>query len=650
VPLVPGGVDRYAGVMRQIAYLQQKRTGWSATFLILFASAWVFILSGWKLYYWKLMLALVPILLFHELGHALAMRAFHYRNIRMFFIPLFGAAVTGRHYNVPGWKKAVVSLMGPIPGILLGAGLGVAAVIWEQPTLFAVASLAVFINGFNLLPVLPLDGGWTVHAILFCRHARLDLGFRIVTVLALFGGAIALRSWLLFAVGVLMLVAMPAVIRQLRIIRELRRKGVGAASSDSQTIAADDARPIIDQVRTQYRGRLSDRVTARMTLFVFETMNARPPGWLATAGLFAVQVTALAGAAALVYGYFPARSAALRDSLYERTEIPLSLSPENLRAWRGAQASSTSPWKTLFVATWADQAAASRAFDDLTSRLPPTSVAQLFGQSILLTVHSEDGAREKWEAELKKLSSNVQRDFGVPTAIGETCAIACDAPDEATATAIEEELIAFLDLGFRGHLRDPWSKTPPLTDAQIAARRTYGRLEKYRREYEAEMDGKKPVPRAAHESAEETKGRLAILHQRYREASKSALEKVRKQPAGTFDPAIVAFYEASHLAADADSIGYGEEGRKFGASMGQLPLEKDKAGRLVSPRFAVTGEAKRRSRHLRMMLILGDPQDSFAAFAEWLLAQGCSNLKYRILLKSTLQSEMLKQLDKQPGD
>ena len=38
------------------------------------------------------------------------MRAFKYRNVQMFFIPFFGAAVTGRNFSVAGYKKAIVSL------------------------------------------------------------------------------------------------------------------------------------------------------------------------------------------------------------------------------------------------------------------------------------------------------------------------------------------------------------------------------------------------------------------------------------------------------------------------------------------------------------------------------------------------------------
>ena len=59
---------------------------------------------------------LVGALLFHEGGHYVAMRAFGYRNLRMFFIPFFGAAVSGLNPRAAGWQKALVALAGPLPG------------------------------------------------------------------------------------------------------------------------------------------------------------------------------------------------------------------------------------------------------------------------------------------------------------------------------------------------------------------------------------------------------------------------------------------------------------------------------------------------------------------------------------------------------
>jgi Zn-dependent protease len=178
-------------VLAEIDRLQRKKANWLTTFLTLVVSGALFYGIGAAAWSWKLAALLIPILLFHELGHYLAMLVFRYRNLRMFFIPLIGAAVTGRHYNVAAWKKAVVSLMGPIPGIAVGTALGIAAIILKHKLLLEVATLMVVLNGFNLLPILPLDGGWTLHALLFSRHVLLDAAFRVVTAVVLIAGAIA---------------------------------------------------------------------------------------------------------------------------------------------------------------------------------------------------------------------------------------------------------------------------------------------------------------------------------------------------------------------------------------------------------------------------------------------------------------------------
>ena len=54
-----------------------------------------------NLFDWGFAAILVGVLLIHEAGHAIAMRAFGYREISMFFIPFFGAAVTGTEKEMP---------------------------------------------------------------------------------------------------------------------------------------------------------------------------------------------------------------------------------------------------------------------------------------------------------------------------------------------------------------------------------------------------------------------------------------------------------------------------------------------------------------------------------------------------------------------
>jgi Zn-dependent protease len=141
---------------------------------------------------WALVLG--SILLFHEAGHALAMKAFGYRDVRMFFIPFFGAAVTGTSKPGPAWRACVVLLAGPVPGVLVGLALGLGprfgftlAEPWKTH-----AFMLVLINTFNLLPIYPLDGGRLLQTLLFSRGGRgLSLG---VESLFTFAGALALLA------------------------------------------------------------------------------------------------------------------------------------------------------------------------------------------------------------------------------------------------------------------------------------------------------------------------------------------------------------------------------------------------------------------------------------------------------------------------
>src|SRR5439155_1010311 len=99
-------------VLHELEELQNRRASTGSTLLMLVVSLLLFVAAFQGDQGWDQVWVLVLVLTFHELGHYLAMRWFGYRNLRMFFIPFLGAAVSGKHYNVAGWKKAVVALMG----------------------------------------------------------------------------------------------------------------------------------------------------------------------------------------------------------------------------------------------------------------------------------------------------------------------------------------------------------------------------------------------------------------------------------------------------------------------------------------------------------------------------------------------------------
>jgi Zn-dependent protease len=128
---------------------------------------------------------LLAVLLFHEAGHALAMRTFGYRDVRIFFLPGFGAAASGTPNSAPGWREGVVLLLGPVPGIVLGILLLIAAVRTGNETVAYAAQMLLFINAFNLLPVMPLDGGRLFELTVFGRHRVAELALRALSVVAL---------------------------------------------------------------------------------------------------------------------------------------------------------------------------------------------------------------------------------------------------------------------------------------------------------------------------------------------------------------------------------------------------------------------------------------------------------------------------------
>jgi Zn-dependent protease len=123
-------------------------------------------------------IVLLLVIAFHEAGHAAGMRLFGFKDVRMFFIPFFGAAVSGRARGVAAWKEAVVSLLGPLPGII--AGIVIYVVMQRRPFPLAVTLVQslLFLNVFNLLPFGFLDGGRFLERVLFSRHRVLEVGFQ----------------------------------------------------------------------------------------------------------------------------------------------------------------------------------------------------------------------------------------------------------------------------------------------------------------------------------------------------------------------------------------------------------------------------------------------------------------------------------------
>jgi hypothetical protein len=82
--------------------------------------------------------------------------------------------VQGEKRGVPAWQEAIVLLLGPLPGLILGCGIFFLDLAVPQAVLRTGATWLVTINFLNLLPFEPLDGGRFCNRLLFSRFRWLE--------------------------------------------------------------------------------------------------------------------------------------------------------------------------------------------------------------------------------------------------------------------------------------------------------------------------------------------------------------------------------------------------------------------------------------------------------------------------------------------
>jgi Zn-dependent protease len=114
---------------------------------------------------WQFAGGFVLLLLVHELGHVIEARRQGLPASAPLFIPFLGAMIALKELPEDAWKEARVALAGPIVGSLGAAVVWAAGVALDSDLLVALAFTGFFLNLFNLLPIVPLDGGRAVAAI-----------------------------------------------------------------------------------------------------------------------------------------------------------------------------------------------------------------------------------------------------------------------------------------------------------------------------------------------------------------------------------------------------------------------------------------------------------------------------------------------------
>ena len=329
----PEPVDPLSAEVLAKLELPPEQKTWVQSLLLLGVSLLVFAAAGLFNYTLPDLVILVGVLLFHESGHYAGMRIFDYQDVKMFFIPFFGAAVSGRSTSVAGYKEAIVILLGPLPGIVLGAVLGTVCLFYDDEMLRSTARMLLLINGFNLLPFLPLDGGRFLHLVLFSRQRHIEALFRFVTgaLLALIG--VGLQSWVLAIVGLLMLISTGATFRVSSLARRLRLPPQpGSEMNVAAPIPREQAVPLIACVRATFPKITQVKTLTSLVRQVWERMHVEPPGVLASVVLLALYGGSLLGT--------PVIAALLNipiTSVHDRSDEGGVTQVEEVRVWGRVQ-------------------------------------------------------------------------------------------------------------------------------------------------------------------------------------------------------------------------------------------------------------------------------------------------------------------------
>jgi len=168
------------------------------------ASMLVSIVAYQLIFGWPFAVGFVLLLLVHEMGHVLQLRREGIEASAPMFIPFLGAVVMAKSMGNDAGAEARVGLAGPVLGsiatlIPLGIYLATGEDFWR-----ALAYVGFFLNLFNLLPVLPLDGGramaalspriWIVGLLML---VALTFAFPnpIMILILLFGGFETYKRW-----------------------------------------------------------------------------------------------------------------------------------------------------------------------------------------------------------------------------------------------------------------------------------------------------------------------------------------------------------------------------------------------------------------------------------------------------------------------
>jgi Zn-dependent protease len=194
------------------------------------------------LFTWQFAVIILGMLVIHEYGHLRCMKHYGMRTRGIYLIPFFGAAAVAGDDFPSRRAEATIALAGPITGAVLAGGTGLLYFATRNGAFAAAAAWMALVNLFNLLPVVPLDGGRVVKSIACSIGSRAGL----VAVIAgmLLGAVLAFAADLWIFVILIPLGLLDYLYDSFQVNRAAWRPKPGPGRHVRSAEAQDDAGPV----------------------------------------------------------------------------------------------------------------------------------------------------------------------------------------------------------------------------------------------------------------------------------------------------------------------------------------------------------------------------------------------------------------------
>lgn len=228
---------------------------------------------------------IIIVILIHETGHLIAMKLFGYKDVKMFFIPFFGAAVSGKHDDVSSAKKAIISLAGPIPGIIIGLLFVMFSYFMQSELIYKASIMFVYLNGFNLLPLFPFDGGRFMTEMFFIRNRYIEFLFKVFAVAVFIIAAITFKDFILGFIALTLFLTIGNSFKLATLTKELKQKEMNNIEGSFLNQKNKVLNEVVSRLITKFPNPKGERFYSTLIDDLWERLKYVPPNIASTIGL-----------------------------------------------------------------------------------------------------------------------------------------------------------------------------------------------------------------------------------------------------------------------------------------------------------------------------------------------------------------------------